>query len=282
MKVRVYESLHYLGEMSLKDWKASGLSLRNKKFLSIRKSDGTNKNELVRPIELKDGNLRMTFRITPTYKGKKAPNGKVQTSDFLNYSEVGSPYTADEYTVIIQLRGIENELKDWHDLSESEKKSKVFDILDTWDDVQFYSSDPSFLTQGAWMRADLHDSSIYSFPPLTDKNIWGARHDNGGYYLTKHIAGILEQLKFLAQEVVTDLNEIIPHHKKKAEPKKPEKTEPEAKKKEEPKKEPEKKKEEPKKPEPKKKEEPKKTEKKGVEIPKKKQGDKQKVVVKKK
>ena len=216
MKIRIYE-------MSLKDWKAHGLSNRNKKILQIRKSDGTNKNKFktITYDERDGGSIKMEFEITPTYKGKKDPSGKTKSSGFLNYDKLGSEYTDSKYLAIIELAGITSELENWDEWTPAEKRKKIMKLFDTWDGIKFYCSCPSWLTQGAWKRAEETDSSVYNFPPFSDIGWWelggipnkagrvlskDKAHDNGGLYLCKHLAGLLEQVKFIWNEVVAELD----------------------------------------------------------------------------
>ena len=217
MKIRQYE-------MSMRDWKAHGLSDRNRRFLSIRKSAGTNKNEL-KTISWDKGNLKMYFEITPTYKGKKDPYTKKVQSSFLNYDKKGSQYKGSHYDAIIEMANLGPELEDWEELTPQEKSRKVLKIFNTWEDIKFYCSCPAFLTQGSWKRlGDDLDSSVYPFPPFQDKGWWELgnvpnvnghelgvdnAHDNHGFYLCKHLAGLLEQVKFLAKEVQTYLDSVL-------------------------------------------------------------------------
>ena len=251
MKIRYYQ------EMSLKDWKAHGLSQRNKKFLAIRKSDGINKNKL-KDITWDGTNLKMVFEITPTYKGKKDPSGRIATT-FPNYDKHGSEYFDSTYEAIVEMANLGPELEDWDEMNPNEKRKKVFKLFDSWEDIKFYCSCASWLGQGAWKRAADLDSSVYPMPGLSDKGWWelgtvpnaagrilgkDKAHDNSGVYLCKHIAGILEQVKFLSNEVISKLDQLLTGHKivkkaKEDELEKPEKL-PKA---------PKKKKEEPKEPE---------------------------------
>ena len=217
MKIKVYE-------MSMRDWKAHGLSDRNRKFLAIRKSAGTNKNEL-KTITWDKGSLKMIFEITPTYKGKKDPYTKKVQSSFLNYDKKGSQYKGSHYDAIIEMANLGPELEDWEELSPQEKSRRVLKIFNTWEDIKFYCSCPAFLTQGSWKRlGDDLDSAVYPFPPYEDKGWWELgnvpnknghelgvdnAHDNHGFYLCKHLAGLLEQVKFLAKEVQTYLDSVL-------------------------------------------------------------------------
>ena len=217
MKIKIYE-------MSMRDWKAHGLSDRNRRFLSIRKSAGTNKNEL-KTISWDKGNLKMYFEITPTYKGKKDPYTKKVQSSFLNYDKKGNQYKGSHYDAIIEMANLGPELEDWEELTPQEKNRKVMKIFNTWEDIKFYCSCPAFLTQGSWKRlGDDLDSSVYPMPPLPDTGYWelgtvpnknghilgkDKAHDNGGFYLCKHLAGLLEQVKFLSKEVQIYLDSVL-------------------------------------------------------------------------
>jgi hypothetical protein len=188
---------HYLKEFTLTDWKQHGISWRNKHFYQKRKEEGVNVAKLWDVIFNKK-DLVTIWKVTPTYAA-----GKKKT---LTYDTKGNPTNGKYYSLIILFVGLLNELTDWYNMNFKEKFKQVTYWLDNWDGVKFYSNDPSFLVQGAWKRLDDLDSSVYPFPNLPDTGVWGRRHDNSGFYLTKHFLNLFDILKFNTSEIIKGID----------------------------------------------------------------------------
>ena len=101
------------------------------------------------------------------------------------------------------------EFFDWLDVFEGEKVTpkNMKDILET-SNVQVFSTSPSFHWQGMNFNLSQMDGSAY--PTDISNPIWGPRHgDKSGYFLDKHLNGLLRQIKFFMNPMASMLSSKI-------------------------------------------------------------------------
>ena len=88
------------------------------------------------------------------------------------------------------------EFWDWLDVFEGDKITRfnMKEILEV-SSVQVFSNSPSFHWQGGNFNLSQLDGSIY--PTEISNPVWGPRHgDPSGYFLDKHLWGLLKQMGF--------------------------------------------------------------------------------------
>jgi hypothetical protein len=222
-----------LTELSISKMQKSWFSSRNKKFYSIRQKDGNTKVSLeLITYDYKNGELWLTYFVVPTYLNKENPHhspvtnpktgiqNPVLTIDkkllYRYASKLGQGskvrnriYRYGTYYIIqIQFLDLGKIIKtqgddSWFALKPGQKISLIQKILQTWDNVRLFSSDPGYYWQGIWYRLAKMKSAIYEFPRgAIDKNIWQKRHGNKPVYLTKHFIPVFETLYFNKDAIV--------------------------------------------------------------------------------
>ena len=95
---------------------------------------------------------------------------------------------------------------EWLDVFEGEEigPKEMKEILEV-SNVQVFSTSPSFHWQGMNFNLSQLDGSIY--PTDISNPVWGPRHgDSSGYFLDKHLYGLLRQIKFWINPMASMLN----------------------------------------------------------------------------
>lgn len=160
-----------------------------------------------------DKSVIFGFLTSATELGDKQPSTTIRGSDYIFYdtdkmeTKPESNFQLrnnDSKTYEIQIK-ILNFL-DWLDVFEGEKigPEEMKEILRV-SNVQVFSNSPSFHWQGMNYNLSKLDGSI--FPTKISNPVWGPRHgDTSGYFLDKHLYGLLRQIKFWINPMASMLN----------------------------------------------------------------------------
>ena len=190
-------NLDYLNEEGflLKDWKASGTSSNNKKFLKIRRDDGI-AGIFFQGIDWNEGDdtLRLIFHANPTWE-KSVPV----------INKKGQQKSASFYTIELLFENVNNSLgsiKDFLEMSKGEQRELIRDLINT-KPIKIHSDDMSFFYQGVWENGADLDFGIYPFPGPSGKGIWSKRQvgEAPGIYSTKHILEAFGVLPFIETDI---------------------------------------------------------------------------------
>ena len=142
------------------------------------------------------------FLSESTELGNKAPNDNIN-SDYKFYTGPKQDVDPENSFKInrndsklyeLQLKLLE--FWDWLDVFEGEKITRfnMKEILEV-SNVQVFSNSPAFHWQGSNVNLSQLDGSIY--PTNIPNPVWGPRHgDASGYFLDKHLYGLLRQMGF--------------------------------------------------------------------------------------
>lgn len=119
------------------------------------------------------------------------------TLPILNVSKTAKVSKGKKYTSEIQFQDVKKYIGDKKTFLSNKKSENVKNIrkMATEAEIKVYSNSPDFLFQGAFKRLDQQDASIYKFPNLSDKGIWGRRHGKH-VYITKGLLEIMQTIKF--------------------------------------------------------------------------------------
>lgn len=148
----------------------------------------------------------VTFKfLTEATEPIYPPNSKFkQTDPTKNFSLEGNP--SKTYEIHIKILEFFTWLKgtrpddDTSDISRQE----IIDVLDVAN-IQVFSNDPSFHWQGINYFLSQIDGSIY--PTNIAPKVWNAPHlhGDGQAFVTKHIAGVFNQIGFFEQQMASML-----------------------------------------------------------------------------
>lgn len=141
------------------------------------------------------------FLTESTELGGKNPNPNIN-SNYKFYTGDKGELDPDNFNIKAnRSKTYEMQIKileffDWLDVFEGEsiKEKEMKEILEV-SNVQIFSTSPSFHWQGMNYNLSQLDASIY--PTDIDNPVWGPRHgDKSGYFLDKHLSGLLRQVSF--------------------------------------------------------------------------------------
>lgn len=192
-------SLKQLQEgLTIPDLKKNSISSLNKKFLKLRRSEGESGSTLMGARRDKESDsVFLVYSIAPTYD-----------KEVLNYSSDGAAYMDSKYIAEIEFLNASNYIGDqdtFKSFKPSEQGKLVLDMIDKAE-IKLWSSDPSFIYQGAMETLDDLDTSIYPLWSKKGHGIWNQRHGSE-FHLTKHLLEILNQIKFLYTDIAKALRE---------------------------------------------------------------------------
>jgi hypothetical protein len=157
-------------------------------------------------VDEADKSVTFQFLTTATELGNKAPNDNID-SDYRFYSGPKGEVDPETFNITRnRSRTYEMQIKvleffDWLDVFEGEKigRKEINEILEV-SNIQVFSTAPSFHYQGMNYNLSQLDGSIY--PTTISNPIWGPRHgDPDGYFLDKHLYGLMRQIKFFHQQM---------------------------------------------------------------------------------
>lgn len=158
-----------------------------------------------------DKSVTFAFLTEATELGSKEPNENIN-SNYRFYDTDKMEVNPDNFnlkrnrskTYEIQIKILD--FFDWLDVFEGEEvgPKQMKEILEV-SNVQVFSTSPSFHWQGMNYNMSQLDASIY--PTSISNDVWGPRHgDKSGYFLDKHLYGLLRQIKFWINPMASMLN----------------------------------------------------------------------------
>lgn len=199
---KVYsKSLKSLTEgLLLSDIKTNAISDLNKKFLNLRRTDGKSGSYFKDANWIEsDDSVYLVFHVNPTYD-------KTVT----NYSPSGNEYKDNKYIVQVQFEEVSKVLGDketFKSFTPKEQGELVLQMINECE-IKLWSSDPSFVFQGAFEAMSDLGASIYPmWGPRHSTGIWAQRHGTE-IHETKHISEILEIIPALYQDISIKLRNL--------------------------------------------------------------------------
>lgn len=184
----------------ISDIQANAVSDMNKKFLNLRRTDGTSGSYLKDANWVEDeDSVYLMYHANPTYD-----------KQVTNYSASGAKYSDNKYLVQIQFENVSKVLGDketFKTFTAKEQGQLVLQMIDECE-VRLFASDPSFLFQSAWEYLDEVGAAIYPLPVEKGRDIWAKKHTGtqiSGLHVTKHLSEILPTLKANYQDIASRL-----------------------------------------------------------------------------
>lgn len=193
-------NLDFLLEFTVKDFRTSVPSKRNKEWLKKRQEGNTGSNLIDVIWNNKKDTLLLKYKTVPT-----------PTDPIKNVSKKGNVSSGNIYDIEVLFEKVKDYLgtkKEFLKLNKGTQTKRIRDLVKNAK-IRVHSNAPDFLFQGGWMRSIENDYNIYPMPSKRnkDKGIWKKRHEGKNEYITKGILEVIKTIPFIVSSISKSIRE---------------------------------------------------------------------------